>query len=81
MKTAVSIPDDVYAEAESLARRLKVSRSRLYTNALREFVSRRDPEAITESWNRVVDELGDEAIDPFVSAAAALTLERVEWEE
>ncbi len=80
MKTAVSIPDDVYTEAESLARRLKVSRSRLYADAVREFVARRDPDSVTESINRVVDALGDQAIDPFVAAAAALTLERVEWE-
>jgi len=80
MKTAVSIPDDVYTDAESLASRLKVSRSRLYADAVREFVARHDPEAITESWNRVIDELGDQAIDPFVAAAAARTLEQVEWE-
>ena len=81
MKTAVSIPDDVYAHAEALAQRLHLSRSGLYTNALRDYVARRDPDAITESINRVIDELGDEAIDPFVSAAAVLTFQRLEREE
>jgi metal-responsive CopG/Arc/MetJ family transcriptional regulator len=36
MKTAISIPDDVFAAAERLARRLKKSRSELYSRALRE---------------------------------------------
>ena len=35
MKTAVSIPDDVFHEAEELARRCNITRSELYANALR----------------------------------------------
>jgi metal-responsive CopG/Arc/MetJ family transcriptional regulator len=38
MKIAVSIPDEVFAEAESLAQRLNTSRSELYSRALTEFV-------------------------------------------
>ena len=81
MKTAVSIPDDVYRDAESLARRLNRSRSRLYTDALREFMERHDPDAVTESWNRVIDELGDDAIDPWVNAMAIHRLQQVEWDD
>ena len=40
MKTAISIPDDVFAEAEETAQRLGVSRSGLYTRAIAEFVER-----------------------------------------
>jgi metal-responsive CopG/Arc/MetJ family transcriptional regulator len=36
MKTVIFIPDEVFAEAEKLARRLKTSRSELYSRALRE---------------------------------------------
>jgi metal-responsive CopG/Arc/MetJ family transcriptional regulator len=43
MKTAVSIPDDVFEEAERLAADLETSRSQLYSRALREFVSRHSP--------------------------------------
>jgi hypothetical protein len=38
MKTAISIPDDVFADAERLARRLKKSRSELYSRAIREYI-------------------------------------------
>ena len=78
MSTAVSIPDDVYAEAEELVRRLKISRSELYAKALREYVARHDPDAVTAALNQVYGD-GDAEPDPAVRAAAAETLKRIEW--
>jgi len=78
MKTAISIPDDVYAEAERLTRRLKTSRSRLYTDAIREYVARHDPDVVTRALDRV-SELVDSRADPFVSAVGRRRLEQVEW--
>ena len=49
MKTVVSLPDDLYDEGKS--------RSQLYQEAVREYVYRHTPEAITEAMNRVCDEL------------------------
>jgi metal-responsive CopG/Arc/MetJ family transcriptional regulator len=49
MKTAVSIPDEVFAEAERLASELQTSRSQLYSRALQEFVARHAPERLTEA--------------------------------
>ena len=40
MKTAISIPDDVFEVAERLARRTKKSRSRLFSDAIGEYVAR-----------------------------------------
>jgi len=78
MKTAVSLPDDLYDEAEKLADELGKSRSQLYQEAVREYVYRHQPEAITEAMNRVVDEL-DSRPDPFLTEAARRILERTEW--
>jgi metal-responsive CopG/Arc/MetJ family transcriptional regulator len=78
MKTAVSIPDDVFKGAERLARRTKKSRSQLFADALREYVARHAPDDVTDAMNRVCAELG-ETRDPFVSAAARRILERSEW--
>jgi metal-responsive CopG/Arc/MetJ family transcriptional regulator len=78
MKTAVSLPDEVFQEAERLAAHLKTSRSELYARALSEYIARHAPERVTEAMNRVIDEVGEEP-DPFVSAAARRILERVEW--
>lgn len=78
MKTAVSIPDEVFEEADRLAKRLKTSRSDLYSRALKEFLARHAPDAVTEAMNRAVADLG-ETSDPFVTRAARLALERSEW--
>ncbi|HXJ95303.1 MAG TPA: ribbon-helix-helix protein, CopG family [Terriglobia bacterium] len=78
MKTAVSIPDDVYRGAERLARRTKKSRSRLVSDALREYVARHAPDDVTEAMDKACAELGG-TTDPFTSAAGRRTLERSEW--
>ncbi|MES1242019.1 MAG: hypothetical protein ABUT39_10405 [Acidobacteriota bacterium] len=78
MKTAVSIPDEVFAEAERLASELNTSRSQLYSRALQEFVARHAPDRLTEAMNRVVDETGG-AMDEFSRKAARRVLEQVEW--
>ncbi len=78
MKTAVSLPDKVFREAEAHARRTRRSRSQLYSEALSEYLARHAPDPVTEAMNRVVDELGEEP-DPFLSEAARGVLERVEW--
>jgi metal-responsive CopG/Arc/MetJ family transcriptional regulator len=79
MKIAVSIPDEVFAEAESLARRLKTSRSELYSRALTEFVGHHAPERVTEQMNRVVSDIGESKPDPFRAEAARRVLQRTEW--
>ncbi|MGH7798261.1 MAG: hypothetical protein ACREQ2_25645 [Candidatus Binatia bacterium] len=78
MKTAISIPDKVYTEAERLSRRLKKSRSQIYTEAVTEYIARHDPEAVTEAMNRVC-EVVDTRPDPAFATAARRTLEAVEW--
>jgi metal-responsive CopG/Arc/MetJ family transcriptional regulator len=78
MKTAVSIPDDVFAGAERLARRTRKSRSRLFSDALREYVARHSADEITDAMNKVCKDVGNSK-DSFVTAAAHRTLERVEW--
>lgn len=78
MKTAISIPDDVFQEAERLARRTKKSRSQLFSDAVREYLARHAPEEVTDAMNRVCAELGDSR-DPFVSSASRRVIERAEW--
>ena len=78
MKTAVSVPDRTYEHAERLARRLKITRSGLYSRALEEYIARHDPDAVTEAMDRVCDGL-DTSPDAFVQRAARRTLEDSEW--
>ena len=53
MKTAVSVPDDLFRLAEAAARRLQVSRSKLYATAIAEFLNRQQSNAVTERLNEV----------------------------
>jgi metal-responsive CopG/Arc/MetJ family transcriptional regulator len=78
MKTAVSIPDEIFEDAERLAKRLKRSRSDIYSRALAEYVARHAPDKVTEEMNKVVDEVAELA-DEFVSSASRRALRRTEW--
>lgn len=80
MKTAVSVPDDVFDRAERLARAAGRSRSEVYSAALREYVARHEPDAVTDALNRVMDALGEEGSrDAFVRESARQALESSEW--
>jgi predicted transcriptional regulator len=78
MKTAISIPNDLFDGAERLARRTRRSRSRLFADALREYLARHAPDKITESMDQAIMEVG-EGKDEFVSSVARRRLERTEW--
>jgi metal-responsive CopG/Arc/MetJ family transcriptional regulator len=78
MKVAVSIPDDVFAETEDLAKQLGASRSEIFSRALAEFLRRHAPDRVTELMNRVVAAVGEKT-DPFARRAARRVMRRVEW--
>lgn len=78
MKTAVSIPDEVFKEVERLAKRMKISRSRLYSLALREYLARHIQDQVTEAMNKALADIGAQS-DPFLDQAAKEVLERNEW--
>jgi metal-responsive CopG/Arc/MetJ family transcriptional regulator len=78
MKTAISIPDEVFRQADKLARRTGVSRSQLVSDALREYVARHAPDEVTDAMNRVVDAVGS-AEDAFIAASARRLLHKTEW--
>lgn len=78
MKTAVSVPDELFKAAQKLAQRTRKSRSRVFSDALREYVARHAPDEVTEAMDRVCAELGGEQ-DRFVAGAARRVLKRSEW--
>jgi predicted transcriptional regulator len=78
MKTAISIPDAEFAAAERFARKKGLSRSQLYRQAVAEYVSRRDPDGITEALDRVAAEVKP-GLDRFGRANARRSLRRVDW--
>jgi len=78
MKVAVSVPDSVFQAAERTARRLKVSRSRLYARALEAYVGSHGGKDITERLNAVYGGKKPSARPDRVIEAMALELLRSE---
>ena len=78
MKTAISIPDEVFQLAESLAKRLGMSRSQLYTAAVNEYLNRRQDRQITARLNSPYEE-EDSSLPPGIIRLQVDSLSREEW--
>jgi antitoxin MazE6 len=69
MKTAISIPEELFHQIDLCSRRLKVSRSRLFADAAREYLARqKDPVDATAAWNEVIAKAGQPGDDPAAVA-------------
>ncbi len=78
MKTAISLPERVFREAERFARRARKTRSKLYAEALAEYLARHAPDGITEAMNQVSDRLGASE-NTFQTKAARRILSKESW--
>ena len=78
MKTAVSLPDAVFEEAEELAERFGTSRSELYRLALEDFLRRHNPDRVRDAMNAALERIGEKDTD-FANAAASHILRKSEW--
>jgi metal-responsive CopG/Arc/MetJ family transcriptional regulator len=78
MKTAISIPDNVFKEVEKFARKAKKSRSQLYVEAITEYMERHASDAITDAMNNVTDKLGN-IENTFATQAARKILNQEQW--
>ena len=78
MKTAISLPDDLFKSGDSLAKRMGMSRSELYARALREYLERHDHDRVTAQLDAVCAEV-DSRLAPEFARAARRVVERDEW--
>ena len=78
MKTAISIPEEVFQSAEALAKRLGMSRSQLYTAAVNEYLSRRQDRQITALLNSIYEE-EDSFLPSGIIRLQAGSLSGEEW--
>lgn len=78
MKTAISIPDSVFSQADSLAKRLHMSRSELYTHAVEEYVGEHRHACVREKLDAVYS-TEPSAVDPHLLNAQAASLPKEDW--
>lgn len=78
MKTAVSLPDDLFRMAEATARRLRVSRSALYSRAIAEFLKGQQENSITERLNHVYSARAAK-LDSGLDRAQRKSLAKNDW--
>lgn len=80
MKTAISIPDELFSAAEDAADRLGVSRSELYRRALREFLAEHDVRNVTEALDAVyADQPEQSQLDAGLARLQLASLPDEEW--
>ncbi len=77
VKTAISVPDEVFDAAEELAERLGVSRSQLFSQAVAEYVANRRATEVTKRLNEVYSEV-EAKLDPVLARIQRKSLPR-DW--
>jgi metal-responsive CopG/Arc/MetJ family transcriptional regulator len=73
MKTAISLPDLVFEEAEALANQLGLSHSEFYTKALQAYVRRHNRDRILSKLNQVYSQESSE-LDPVLAKMQFMSL-------
>ncbi|MEA5418181.1 hypothetical protein VB712_03025 [Spirulina sp. CCNP1310] len=78
MKTAISLPDSVFEQAEALAQQLGLSRSELYTKALQVYLERYNRDQILLKLNQVYARESSE-LDPVMAKMQFMSLPCEDW--
>ena len=78
MKTAISLPDPLFVEAEQVAKRLRISRSKLYATAIAQFLKQQGSRGVTERLNEVYAKEKSQ-LDPVLHVLQLRSLPREDW--
>lgn len=78
MKTAISLPDPIFEEAEALAQKLGISRSELYTEALKVYLRRYNRERILSKLNEVYSQESSD-LDTVMATMQLTSLPQEDW--
>ena len=78
MKTAISIPDALFEEAERFAKRNGMSRSELYATAVAQYLEALQDEAITRALDELYADM-ESKVDPFLLHLQLDSLTMEEW--
>lgn len=78
MKTAISLPDDLFRSADTLAERLGISRSQLFATALAEYLAKHQTRKLTDRLNAVYG-TESSALEPALHRAQRRSLDGDRW--
>jgi len=78
MKTAISIPNETFESAEKYAARMGLSRSELYTTALKSYLECHESGRVTDKLNHVYGS-EDSALDPPLKRLQNKSLKKGKW--
>lgn len=78
MKTAISVPDEIFQLSERLAKKLEISRSAVFALGVKKLGEEFDDEEITRNLNDYYSKKRAE-LDPVIVQMAALSLPKEEW--
>jgi metal-responsive CopG/Arc/MetJ family transcriptional regulator len=78
MKTAISIPDPLFEQADRMARQLGLSRSQLYAVAVESFLKDHEQQSVTAALDRIYSE-EPSALEPVLARLQAAHLAKDEW--
>ncbi|HMO52067.1 MAG TPA: ribbon-helix-helix protein, CopG family [Kiritimatiellia bacterium] len=78
MKTAISVPDDVFARVDRFARRNKISRSAVFAAAAAEYVQHHQRKGVTERLNELYTK-ENSSLDPVLSKLQLTSLSSETW--
>ncbi|MDQ6524379.1 hypothetical protein RB608_12240 [Nocardioides sp. LHD-245] len=81
MKTAISVPDDVFARAERVAARHGMNRSQFYATAASRYADELESRDVTAAIDAVVDEANVDGSTLFAVAAGERLLAGMEDED
>lgn len=78
MKTAISLPDDLFESADALAEQMGMSRSELYATAVAEYLAKHRDQDVTARLNEVYAEQAS-GVEPELRSAQARSMRSSEW--
>lgn len=79
MKTAISLPDQIYRQATSRAQELGISRSEFFADAARHYLDALDRASLTARIDAALERTGEDEDAAMVAAAGKRMLAKSEW--
>jgi metal-responsive CopG/Arc/MetJ family transcriptional regulator len=79
MKTAISVRDPLFKRADKFAKKEKISRSQLFSNAVEEYMNKHEADDLAANLNAVYSQ-EDSSVDPVLFKMALTSLPKEEWQ-